>query len=610
MSQSARTDHRRTARFRRQMMGLARAAAEILRAGDSVQRAFVTLSPAALDAFGVAGVSLWERTSPGTLECRATWPPNPTHQGLGRRESSAATATRAERHDHLLSTMPGWLGELAQAGIGAVLDVPVVVGGELWGRMVFESRSPRAWQADEEIAALHFADVFGVAIERERRRAAEAQLTYLEMYDDTSGVANRSLFVTIMRQQIKRMRRNPSCGSALLFVDVDRFHSVNEFFGEAGGNAALAIVADRLHAVTPNDASIGRVESDCFGVLLPSPGAEWRVTLIAERILEAVSQPIVQGERSWQATASIGIAFGSASPDFSAEEWLRDADMASKEAKQAGRSRVHVYDPEQHQSLMDRLSIEQGLRDALREHRIEVVYQPEFDLDTGEIVGAEALARWRREPDTLVAAGDFIEVAEATGLIEPIGRIVLVSACLEARDWPAMADGSHRSVRVNVSARQFTSGTLVAEVDEAITVSGIEPWRLCLEITETTVMAKADESMDHLRALKALGVCLAIDDFGTGYSSLSYLKRFPVDALKLDKSMVDGVESDDTVQAILRAVQGLASSLQLHVVVEGVERDEQIEPLRRLGIHRVQGFYFARPEAPESLRQRLRDATG
>ncbi|GAB2507495.1 putative bifunctional diguanylate cyclase/phosphodiesterase [Lysobacter humi (ex Lee et al. 2017)] len=588
------------------MAGLSRAASAVLRVDASGQHAFVTLSPVAVDTLEVDRVSLWERVEPGRLECRWTWPLSEIHVGLGRRESSSSAAVRPEAHEQLATDMPGWLGELARMGVHAVLDVPVVVGGDAWGRMAFECDRTRRWTQDEEGAARHFGDVFGIALERERRRSAEAHLTYLEMYDDTSGVANRSLFVANMRQYIQRLRRRPSCGGALLFIDVDRFHSVNEFFGEAGGNGALATLAERLNAVTRDDALIGRLESDCFGVLLPDPGPEWHAVTVAEGILDAVSRPIVQGDRTWEATASIGIAFARASADFTAEEWLRNADMASKDAKQAGRSRIHVYDPSQHQSLMTRLSIEQGLREALRDHRIDIAYQAEFDLNTGEAIGAEALARWRRVDGVLVAAGDFIDVAEATGLIEPIGKIVLVGACMEARDWPPTRDGAPRSVRVNVSARQFTSGTLVADVHEALEASGITPDRLCLEITETTVMAKAEESLETLGALKALGVYLAIDDFGTGYSSLAYLKRFPVDALKLDKSMVDGVEDDETVRAILRAVHGLALSLQLDVVVEGVEHAVQIDPLRRLGIHRIQGFYYARPEPSEQLRGRFR----
>ena len=209
-------------------MGLARAAADVLRAGDSVQRAFVTLAPTALDALAVDRVSLWERTDGDRLECRATWPPSSDHLGLGRREANAACALRTEAQHQLSSEMPGWLGELAQVGVQAVLDTPLVVGGASWGRMVFECRTPRTWQPDEITAAQHFGDVFGIAVERDRRREAEAQLAYLEMYDDTSGVANRALFLTNLRQRLKRARRDPKTCAALLFVDIDRFHSVNE----------------------------------------------------------------------------------------------------------------------------------------------------------------------------------------------------------------------------------------------------------------------------------------------------------------------------------------------------------------------------------------------
>ncbi|GAB1594939.1 putative bifunctional diguanylate cyclase/phosphodiesterase [Lysobacter claricitrinus] len=596
----------RAARLRRHTVALVRAAAEILRSGDSTQWAFATLAPAALDALGLARVSLWERTDGDRLECKSVWPPASTHVGLGRREATPSAAERMAAYEQLSGDVPGWAGELAQLGTLALLDVPVVVGGASWGRIVFESATTRPWHADERATARHFADVLGVAIERERRREAEARLEYLQMYDDTSGVANRALFLGTLHQRLRRMHDSGDCrGAALLFIDVDRFHSVNEFFGEAGGNRALATLAVRLNANTPEDATIGRLESDVFGVLLPRPGPEWHVTTRADALLQAIAEPIVQDGRSWEASASIGIAFARAVPSFSVEEWVRDADMASKAAKQAGRNRVEIYDPDQHQSLMQRLAIERGLREALREDRIEVAYQAEYDLETGEVVGAEALARWRHPDGRLIAAGEFIEVAESTGLIEPIGHHVLQHACRAAAQWPRRPDGSTRTVRVNLSARQFAGDGLRREVERALADGGLDPGSLCLEITETTVMAKAEEALDHLRQLKALGVCLAIDDFGTGYSSLSYLKRFPVDALKLDKTMVDDVESDETVRVILQAIQTLAGSLGLDVVVEGVESEIQKSTLQRMGIRRVQGFLLARPESGVEFMQRI-----
>jgi diguanylate cyclase (GGDEF)-like protein len=600
----------RAARLRRHTIALARAAADILRSGDSTQWAFATLAPAATEALGLSRVSLWERTGGENLECKATWPPSPAHVGLGRREAGAAAAERVAAFEQLSDDMPGWVGELAAAGTLALLDMPVIVGRQPWGRLVFESATSRPWHADERATAQHFADVLGVGIERERRRDAEARLQYLGLYDETSGAANRSLFLGILHQRLCRLQRaGVTSDAALLFVDVDRFHSVNEFFGETGGDRALAVIAARLHAATPDDATVGRLESDVFGVLLPHSGADWQAIQRAEAVLAAVSEPIVLDERSWEASASIGIAFARADRAFTVEEWIRDADMASKDAKQAGRNRVQIYDPDQHQSLIQRLSIERGLREALRENRIEVVFQAEYDVASGEVVGAEALARWRRPDGTLVAAGDFIEVAEATGLIEPIGHHVLKVACRTAATWPPRPNGQPRTVRVNLSARQFARDDLLTQVHAAITCATLAPQCLCLEITETTVMAKAQESLGHLHALKALGLRIAIDDFGTGYSSLSYLKRFPVDALKLDKSMVDGVEADDTVRAILLAIQNLATSLKLEVVVEGVESEAQNAALQAMGIHRIQGFLLAHPESADAFAQRIGAAT-
>jgi diguanylate cyclase (GGDEF)-like protein len=599
----------RAARLRRHTVALARAARDVLTSADSGAQALSVIAPAAMDALGVQGLSLWQREGEALL-CRSRYPAvNGDAQAArmapvasGRRRREPPRVLRIADVQHIGDAR--WFDLLVLQGVGALLDARVMVDASPWGQLCFEHASARDWHADEAALAGHLADVLGVALDRQRRREAEARLQYLELYDQVSGVANRSLFLAYLEQRLRRLRQR-SRNAALLFVDLDRFHAINEVFGERGGDAVLAMLAARIDAATPDDAVIGRLESDCYGVLLPRVDAPWQAIADAQAVLEAIAEPVLRDGERWDVSSSIGIAFADTDAPGSVEEWLRNADLASKDAKAAGRNRLQVFDPDQHQSLVQRLLIERGLREALETGGIEVAYQAEYDLETGGIVGAEALARWRQQDDTLVAASEFIDVAETTGLIDALGRQVLLRACADANGWPPCRDGTPRVVRVNVSARQFADARLLEDVSAALAVSGLPASRLCLEITETTVMGRAEAALGTLRALKALGLRLAIDDFGTGYSSLAYLRRFPVDTLKLDKSLVQDLQDDPVAQAIVASVLALAHALQLELVVEGVEDPAQVPALTALGIRQVQGFLYAKPEAASEFMQRL-----
>lgn len=599
----------RAARLRRHTVALARAARDVLASADSGAQALSVIAPAAMDALGVQGLSLWQRQGEALL-CRSRYPASngdayaermaPVLPGRRRREPPRVL--RIADVQHIADVR--WFDLLMQHGVGALMDARVLMDGTPWGQLCFEHAGARDWHADEAALAGHLADVLGVALDRQRRREAEAKLQYVELYDQVSGVANRSLFLAYLEQRLRRVRQR-SRNAALLFVDLDRFHAINEVFGERGGDAMLAMLAARIDSATPDDAVIGRLESDCYGVLLPRVEAPWQAIRDAQAVLEAIAQPVVREGERWDVSSSIGIAFTDGDIPASVEEWLRNADLASKDAKAAGRNRLQVFDPEQHQSLVQRLLIERGLREALESGDIEVAYQAEYDLGNGAVVGAEALARWRREDGTLVAASEFIDVAETTGLIDALGRQVLVRACAEATGWPPCSDGTPRMVRVNVSARQFADARLLEDVSGALAASGLPASRLCLEITETTVMSRAEAALGTLRALKALGLRLAIDDFGTGYSSLAYLRRFPVDTLKLDKSLVHDLQDHPVAQAIVASVLALAHALQLELVVEGVEDPAQVPALTALGIRHVQGFLYAKPESAAEFLQRL-----
>ncbi|MGH8076574.1 MAG: putative bifunctional diguanylate cyclase/phosphodiesterase [Lysobacter sp.] len=603
----------RAARLRRHTVALARAARSVIETDfDGGVKALAVVAPFATEALGLRQVSLWQLESDDTLVCRTLvrYPSNgdapsnlPPYDDVFAPAQRKAPTERVLRVPDVAAVGEApWFDFLTQHGSAAHLDARIFVGGAYWGQLCFHSDFPRRWHADEAALAGYFADVLGVAVEREERRLTHAQLEYLQMYDPVSGLANRSLFHACLSQAL-RQARTRKLTSVLLFVDVDRFHTVNESIGELAGNELLAVLADRINSVTPNQALLGRVESDCFGVLLPHIDQDWMAMVYAESILKAIAAPLAND--TIELSASLGVAFASTSFAMTAEEWLRNADMASKEAKASGRNCAQVFDTDQHRSLVDRLVMERGLRLAIAQQRIEVAYQGEFDLETQTIVGAEALARWRQTDGSLTTAGDFIDVAESSGLIEAIGDIVLRSACEAASRWPPCPDGRPRFVRVNMSARQFEQMRLLENVRDALDASGLEPSRLCIEITETTLMARAEMSLPILAELRALGVRVAIDDFGSGYSSLSYLRRFPVDTLKVDKALIDPLPGDPTAMAILTAIIGLASALELEVVVEGIERADQEDVLRSLGLRHMQGFYYARPETAARFAARL-----
>ena len=488
--------------------------------------------------------------------------------------------------------------------IQSLLDAPVREEEGMFGVICHEhvGAAQREWTPDEIAFAGNLGDMVALAVEIDRRKRAEARLDFLEFNDAVTGRSNRRYFLSALKRELQCMDRRPRL-SAVLFVDIDRFGTLNASEGEVIGDQVLAAIGTRLEALLPDGAVIARVESDCFGVLVSRLPDERAAAVLAGEILEAVATvPADVGitEDGSELTASIGIAFANGTRPQRADAWLADADAASDQAKARGRGRYEVFDAEHHQDLLERLLLEARLREALRAGDFEVHYQPEIDLATGCVAAAEALLRWRDGP-ALRTAGEFIEVAEESGLIVPLGRWVLGEACREAAGWTPCGGEDPPVVRVNLSARQFEQSGVVEMVADALRDSGLPAARLCLEITETTLMTRAQAALETLTALRELGVCLAIDDFGTGYSSLAYLKRFPVDLVKIDRSFVEGLPGNRFDLAIVQAVLGLARTLGIGIVAEGVERAEQEAALREHGIHRVQGWLYARALPPAGL---------
>ncbi|GAA3351677.1 bifunctional diguanylate cyclase/phosphodiesterase [Amorphoplanes nipponensis] len=426
-------------------------------------------------------------------------------------------------------------------------------------------------------------------------RRQQAQLEHEAMHDPLTGLANRARFGTVLAERLAAHR----CASVLL-VDIDDFKMVNDTMGHAVGDQLLVEVAQRLRhhsAVTHLPARLG---GDEFAVLLDAdePGAAEEA---AARILAALAVPFRVGEHQLLAHASIGVALAGAGD--SADEVLRNADIAMYAAKAAGKATWARFEPRMRSEVVNHARLGSELHNAIIRHELYLAYQPVFDLVTGRMSGAEALVRWRHPVRGAVPPAEFIPVAERSGLIVPLGSWVLREACEQLARWQAEHGAAAiRSINVNVAARQLREAGFVDEVAAVLSDTGLIPANLVLEVTESSVL-DGRQVRDTLQALHELGVRLALDDFGTGQSSLSLLRAFPVDVLKLDKSFVDGIcDGEDRGRlAVAAAVAQLAEYLDLYAVAEGIETAAQLERLREMGYRLGQGYFMAKPLAPAEL---------
>jgi len=430
------------------------------------------------------------------------------------------------------------------------------------------------------------------------RNALDAQLRHQAFHDSLTGLSNRALFNDRVEHALGR--RIGAGMPVVLLLDLDRFKLVNDSLGHAVGDEMLVEVARRLDGTVRLGDTVARLGGDEFAILLedcPDERAEQHAT----RLLEALSAPMVIGGQHVSATASIGIAV--ATPGISAGDLLRNADVAMYRAKSAGGGVYQVFQPAMYAAALRQMELLAALRHALDDEQFVVHYQPIIGLEHGGVVGMEALLRWSHPELGLLDPGEFIPVAEESGLIVPIGAWVLREACAAMTRWAAdNGDPGAGWVNVNLSGRQLADPNIVEHVRDALASSGLAPQRLTLEITESVLMQDSEANMRRLSALRELGVRLAIDDFGIGYSSLAYLRAFPVDDLKIDKSFIAGIPRDDDALAVVQTILQLARSLGLRVVAEGVETAAQYLALRALGADLVQGFYMARPAVwPDAL---------
>jgi diguanylate cyclase (GGDEF)-like protein len=388
-------------------------------------------------------------------------------------------------------------------------------------------------------------------------------------------------------------------------MDLNRFKVINDSLGHDAGNAVLVEVAKRIRgSVRPGD-TVGRIFGDEFAVLLEAPSDTKEAQQVAGRIQDRLGAPFeVEGQEVF-VSPSIGIALNETTEDRP-EEVLRRADLAMYAAKR-GKAECQVYSPSMEAQVAERMDLERDLRRAVEREEFEVNYQPLVELQTGEVVGVEALARWRHPERGLVDAEEFTEMAEETGLIRPIGRLVVEVACQQAKEWRERYPERSPLLSVNLSASQFgQQPDLVTEVLEKI---GLEASALQLEITERAVMDDAEFSLSKLKELKGLGVSLAIDDFGMGYSCLYHLKHMPIDFLKIDRSFIVGLGEDQGDEAIVSGTVGLSHALGVIAVAEGVETADQYAMLKELGCDLAQGYYFAKPLSSEAMERLLAEGT-
>ncbi|MCM1983887.1 EAL domain-containing protein [Lyngbya confervoides] len=455
------------------------------------------------------------------------------------------------------------------------------------------------------INLIHDSSVSGILINARdvnQRKLDERKLQFLAWKDPLTTLFNRSFFSQSLENQFGIRKRDKSYIFALIFLDLDRFKLINDSWGHAAGDQLLQQVAQRLQqCVRPSD-TIARFGGDEFALLLTNISKIEQVIQVAERISRILSQPFSLEGREVYTSASMGIALSTIDSQKNPEELLRDADTALYRAKENGRTRYEIFDAEMHQQAVNFLKMETELTRAIGSEQLEVHYQPIISISTGELRGMEALLRWKHPHQGLISPSFFIPIAEETGLINALSWWVLQTATKQLTRWHTLGEKyADLYVSINISARQFRRPELMTEILQSIQENHISPTHLCLEITESTLMQSPDNAATLFSRLKDIGIKIFMDDFGTGYSSLSYLQRFPVDAIKIDRSFISHIHqagtgaSSSSDTEIVRAIVTLVRNLGIYAIAEGIEQQNQLDLLKDIGCEFGQGFWFSKP---------------
>ena len=519
----------------------------------------------------------------------------PVGQGVGGKAIVDNRLVLTSSYPDVEQPLPGFAAD----GILAAMACPVRQGSVAVGSLVVATRRPnRSYSASEQEALTAFAEHVSLALNDAQsvqalHRAVD-EATRQSLHDSLTGLPNRALFLDRLAHAGERSARQGDSPFSVLFIDVDDFKVVNDSLGHLVGDRLLTAVAERVSAGLRTQDTVARLGGDEFAVLLEE-SAGHHAAAAAERVLGSLREPFdLPDGQAVHVSASIGLvtSCGDAS---SAEELLRDADVAMYRAKSEGKSRYVVFEPAMRDRLQARTELESELRRAVLRDEFTVHYQPVVDARTGTVVSTEALLRWEHPRRGLVSPAEFVPLAEDTGLIVAMGSFVLREACRQTVEWRRSPELSSLTLSVNLSPRQLQEPTLLQEVRDALAISGLPACALVLEITENLLVRDVEQATHRLNSLKSLGVRLAVDDFGTGYSSLSYLSRLPVDILKVDKAFVAGIAHGSSAGKLAWAVLALAESLDLETVAEGVETPEQVEALVAHGCTRLQGYLFSRP---------------
>ena len=491
---------------------------------------------------------------------------------------------------------------LVQAALAEIVATP-------GGQRTLELRARHAdgsWRVLEATARnMHDDPVIGGIVVNYRditeRKTLEEQLTHQAFHDSLTGLANRALFLDRVNHTLRRRGNHNSV--SVLFMDLDDFKTINDSLGRVAGDVVLTQVSQRLRACLRPEDTVARLGGDEFAILLEEASFT-DVGVIADRLLASLQQPFEAGSKQVHVGASMGVSFAGETSD--ADELLRNADVAMYTAKGRGKGRIEIFEASMHAAVVTRLELRADVEHALERGEFRIRYQPVYDLATGNLHSFEALLRWRHPVRGDVGPGEFIPLAEETGLIVPIGRWILEQTCIQAQAWRE-AGRPDLLASFNLSARQLREPNIVAWVADALSASRLPAANLIVELTESGIM-QDDEG--RLHELRELGVQLALDDFGTGYSSLSYLSRFPIDILKIDRSFVSSLGSRHDESALIRSVVQLAASMNLKTVAEGIERPEQLARVKELGCDYGQGFLLAKPMDPIRATRLVTDAEG